>query len=530
MECLICNSNNQKNIFSQCTDLEYAKGGKYNFYKCGNCGLIYINPVPSINELLSFYPSDYHGYTESRSALTKFLINLNTKSRARLYKKLIGGKGNILDVGSADGNHFSLLNKYGKWNFWGIEFNEEIAKKGRNNGFKIITDTLENHNFNGLKFDLIIMNNLIEHVTNPVETLNKAKEILNLGGIIIGETPNVNSLDFHLFGKYWGGLHVPRHTFIFDKNNLRVLGEKVGLSSNFKQKIDTNHWAGSLQNFLQSKNLFKVKLKNGRAWYYSFLLLFFVPLNFFQKLFGYSGVIMFEMKNNDYSRSFSGGFENWNEKMAQKYNPENYFKNSNFIVKFIENSRRKNIIKLLNPQNEDRIIELGCGAGNLMEKIKSAKELTGVDISDFLIDLAKRKKYQVKTKFVKANIEKLPQEITETKFDKIYCSEVLEHVESPENVLREVKKIISKNGTLVVSIPNENLINKLKNILIKFKIFSFIFPKISKKMDEEWHLHFFNINKIKKLTEKDYYIKKIKRIPFGFLPIRYVIKLSPKND
>src|SRR4030042_3275235 len=145
MKCLICDSNNQKKLFSRCIDLEYAKGGEYEFYKCSNCGLIYINPIPDTNELLSFYPSDYHGYTESCSVLTKFLINLNIKSRDRLYKKLIGKEGKILDVGSADGSHFSLLNKYGEWDFWGIEFNEEIAKKGRNNGFKIITDTLENY-------------------------------------------------------------------------------------------------------------------------------------------------------------------------------------------------------------------------------------------------------------------------------------------------------------------------------------------------------------------------------------------------
>jgi len=295
MKCLICNSNNQKKILARCIDLEYKMSGRYDFYKCLNCGLIHMNPVPTIPELLSFYPANYHGYLKSFSKLTNFLVDLNIRARANLYKNLIGKNGRILDVGSAEGSHFFLLNKYGEWDFWGIEFNDEIADKGRKMGFKIITDTLENHDFGGIKFDLIIMNNLIEHVVNPVETLSKAKEILKPRGWIVGETPNTRSWDFYFFGRYWGGLHTPRHTFLFNQYNLRLLSGKMGLFSKFNQKIDTNHWAGSIQNFCQSKKFLKTKLKNGRAWYYSFLLLFFIPLNFFQKILGFSGVIRFKM-------------------------------------------------------------------------------------------------------------------------------------------------------------------------------------------------------------------------------------------
>jgi len=223
-------------------------------------------------------------------------------------------------------------------------------------------------------------------------------------------------------------------------------------------------------------------------------------------------------------------FESWNEEMAKKYNPEIYYKNPNFIIRFVEKKRIKGIVKLLSIKNSDKIIELGCGAGNIIETIKIGKEIVGVDLSDFLLGLARKKNYFRPIKFIKANVEKLPQEITDLRFDKIYCSEVLEHLENPQNTLKEVRKIAKKNSIIVISVPNEKLINIIKKFFQKLKIFSLIFPGISKKMDEEWHLHSFGLIKLKKMVKDDYIIEKIKRIPFNFLPLRYIIKLRIKND
>lgn len=228
-------------------------------------------------------------------------------------------------------------------------------------------------------------------------------------------------------------------------------------------------------------------------------------------------------------KSSKKNFESWNEEMARKYNPERYHKSPNPIVRFIERRRVGEIIRFLDARNFDRVIELGCGAGNIMEKIGSAKELWGIDLSDFMLELAQQKKYKVPVKFVKANIEELPKKITDSKFDKIYCSEVLEHVENPDKVLGQIKRIAKKDSIVVVSVPNEKLINKIKMILQKLRLFALFFPNISKKMDDEWHLHSFDLDKLKKMTKNDYVIKKVKGIPFNFLPLRYVVKLKLKK-
>ncbi|MBU4580260.1 methyltransferase domain-containing protein [Patescibacteria group bacterium] len=219
-------------------------------------------------------------------------------------------------------------------------------------------------------------------------------------------------------------------------------------------------------------------------------------------------------------------FEVWNEEMAKKYNPDKYHRSSNLIVKFIENKRVLEIIKQLNLKNNDKIIEIGCGAGNIMERIKTGKELWGMDLSDFMIELSKKRKYHIPVKFIKGNAENLPEEIVNNKFDKIYCSEVLEHVEDPAKVFGEIKKISKNDSIIVVSIPNEKLINQIKKILQKVKIFNFLFPNISKKMDDEWHLHCFDLKGLKEIISRDFVINNIQGIPYNWLPLRYVVKMS----
>jgi len=221
-------------------------------------------------------------------------------------------------------------------------------------------------------------------------------------------------------------------------------------------------------------------------------------------------------------------FETWNEEMSKKYNPDRYHQSSNLIIRFIENKRVKQILSFLKINENDTVIEIGCGVGDILSRLDKGI-LTGMDISQYILDIAKKKYKSIK--FINGNAENLPVEISQNKYDKIICSEVLEHVENPVNVLKEIKKISKDNSIIVISIPNEKLINQIKKVLQKIRIFNFFFPNISKKMDDEWHLHSFDLKKIKNLIFNDYKIEKIKSIPYNFLPLRYVVKLKLKiND
>ena len=217
----------------------------------------------------------------------------------------------------------------------------------------------------------------------------------------------------------------------------------------------------------------------------------------------------------------SENFEKWNDNMSRKYNIDTYRERSHWFIRWVENLRQKYIVKYLKVRPQDRIIDLGCGAGHLLDAISNSKQLTGVDFSDFSLELA-GKRLGTKAQLVKGDVTSLPDEMSGQKFDKIACSEVIEHVLKPELVIDEILKISKPDSIVVISIPNEKIIDLIKWFFIKLRIFKLLFPNIPTKNVDEWHVTNFDKELLEKIIDGKLKIEKIKRIPFFFLPIRYI--------
>lgn len=275
-------------------DWEYGVPGTFTQGQCTVCGLVRMDPMPSLAEIGAYYPASYHGYQSPASPLTRWLIQRNLRKRARAYKRLIGSTGTILDVGAADGAHFDVWKQEGHWTFNGFEFNDAIAQEGRVHGRNIATATMETFDSRGQQFDLIIMNHLLEHVVNPRQTVQRAYELLKPGGWIVGETPNIRSLDRMIAGRYWGGCHWPRHVHQFMPSSMRALLRSAGFTQvRITPSLDTSHWALSVQNALQASVKTRIRIHNGRTMYYPWLLAAFVPLNIVQYILGITGILGF---------------------------------------------------------------------------------------------------------------------------------------------------------------------------------------------------------------------------------------------
>jgi SAM-dependent methyltransferase len=78
------------------------------------------------------------------------------------------------------------------------------------------------------KFDLIICQQLIEHLHNPSTLLNKVKLWLDTRGVLILETPGIESIDRKIFKGCWGGYHIPRHPFLFSEKAIKLILDKYG--------------------------------------------------------------------------------------------------------------------------------------------------------------------------------------------------------------------------------------------------------------------------------------------------------------
>jgi methionine biosynthesis protein MetW len=111
-----------------------------------------------------------------------------------------------------------------------------------------------------------------------------------------------------------------------------------------------------------------------------------------------------------------------------------------------------------------RLLDVGCGNGNVMEIVKHRlDEVYGCDISETVLKIAKNK--GIITTCIDLNTYYLPYK--NACFDAVTCLEVLEHVFNPVNLLKELYRILSPKGQLILTTPNIRYFKNINKLLLK---------------------------------------------------------------
>ena len=280
-------------------DFEHGSMDRVVFVRCADCGVMVQRSLPTPAELLRAYPPDYHAYHEYTNPLMIWLKARYYVRRAAAYAACVGcPSAHALDVGCGPGDFLLALRRVcPEWRLLGVDFNPTIVETARSRGLDIRAGTLEGAAFPDESFDLIVMNHMIEHAFDPAATLAECRRILRPGGVLVGETPNLDCWDFDVARAYWGGLHAPRHTMLFTPPSLERTARHTGLELLWiKQAVQPAHPALSIQNWLQSHRATRLRLRNGRAFYYPYLLLALLPMAWLQVWTGRSGVMAFAFR------------------------------------------------------------------------------------------------------------------------------------------------------------------------------------------------------------------------------------------
>ena len=119
--------------------------------------------------------------------------------------------------------------------------------------------------------------------------------------------------------------------------------------------------------------------------------------------------------------------------------------------------RAREVIQQLELKDGEKVLDLGCGDGYysyLLSQIPLNLKLTGIDSHKEAIETARTLVPKIKATFIIGDAEKLP--FAKDSFDKIIMSEVIEHVNDDMKVLREARRVLKKDGILVLTTPNKN--------------------------------------------------------------------------
>ena len=249
--CPSCNSKNKLALYTV-PDRHYGISGNFSYSKCANCGLVYLDPMPSNSELMAFYPEDsYYSYNVEISRKEPKWKELLRKALFLEYKTKdpsFANPGRMLDIGCGNGWFIYMMRDKG-WDVKGVEPSKAGAEAGRRiANLDIHHGDLLSGNYPSEYFDYIRSNHSFEHIPNPNEVLQEIHRILKPNGKAFIGVPNINSLNGKLFGPNWYYLGAPVHTFNYSDKTLPVLLKKNHFK-NIEVKYNSNYngLLGSIQ-------------------------------------------------------------------------------------------------------------------------------------------------------------------------------------------------------------------------------------------------------------------------------------------
>jgi SAM-dependent methyltransferase len=238
-------------------DFEYRSSpDTFLAVRCSGCGLVYLNPRPTMSELSRIYPPEYHAFDFSAA---RYGVAHRVRRRLEARRVLawchgFGSDARILDIGCGDGFHLRILRDFGRptWQLEGVEPDARAAEAARSAGLKVHQGTIQELALPASQYDLVLFIATLEHVDDPVAVLTSVHSLLRPGGKVGIVTDNTATMDFRLFSRrHWGGYHFPRHWNLFNRNTLRLLAERSGLQvEEISTALSPVNWVYSLRNVL----------------------------------------------------------------------------------------------------------------------------------------------------------------------------------------------------------------------------------------------------------------------------------------
>ncbi len=227
----------------------HAPGRHGDLLACLECGTVQQPVLPSGEPLHDLYrdmrDDAYLGEEDGRRATANRLLDL------------IAGyvpKGRLLDVGCGHGLLLDEARRRG-YGTVGLELSRDAARHARE-AFGLDVRELPLETFevgrNGDSpgdFDVVVLADVLEHLHDPVDAIDRCARLLRPGGVLCIVTPDPSSLTARLAGGRWWG-YLAAHTVLLPRRTLRELISARGLVISddvpFVRTFAARRWVGGL--------------------------------------------------------------------------------------------------------------------------------------------------------------------------------------------------------------------------------------------------------------------------------------------
>jgi 2-polyprenyl-3-methyl-5-hydroxy-6-metoxy-1,4-benzoquinol methylase len=226
-------------------DDRYGYPGIYSLMKCDACGHKFLHSSMSSEKLVKLY-TDYYprsifnldNYKPS-PVVKGFIAWLNGEHR--LAYSWVPRNVRVLDIGCGFGESLGYHRARG-CDVYGVEADENIRRVADKFGFNVQVGLFDPGNYAPDFFDYVTMDQVIEHVTDPISTMKGVASVLKLGGTAVLSTPNANGWGAKLFGRRWINWHAPYHLQFFSPKSMAAAAEQAGMVIERFKTITSSEW------------------------------------------------------------------------------------------------------------------------------------------------------------------------------------------------------------------------------------------------------------------------------------------------
>lgn len=241
MNCPIC-KNQYAYAFMQVSDDRYGYPGQFSLIECPSCDHAFLDCALSSSQLTLLYTNYYprksfdiqqYKLCTERAGLSAWFNGLKSSAFRWVSKNV-----RVLDIGCGFGESLGYHTARG-CDVYGVEADENIRRVVEKFGYNVHVGLFDDKVYEADFFDYVTMDQVIEHVTDPLLTIQGVARILKSGGTAILTTPNARGWGAKFFGYRWINWHTPYHLQFFSKNSIKLVADNAGLEV-VKIKTTTN--------------------------------------------------------------------------------------------------------------------------------------------------------------------------------------------------------------------------------------------------------------------------------------------------
>jgi SAM-dependent methyltransferase len=183
-----------------------------------DCGLVFAERQPTEQELNAYYTQLYYPKHSAETPIKRQSDQAKLRQHLGAIARRVDLSGlRVLDVGCGMGNLLEVASSMGAREAVGLEINDEARSLARSRGYEVVASLGE---LAGRAFDLIYMNDVIEHLRQPWAYCHGLHELLADEGHFFAVTGDVDGLKSRLLGKHWDIMQDPTHLYFFSQQSL----------------------------------------------------------------------------------------------------------------------------------------------------------------------------------------------------------------------------------------------------------------------------------------------------------------------